>query len=304
MQTRILYSAFTILTTAALSACQPEVVKQDNASVEPQPEIIAIEEIQPEAVPVEEVQDLPNIELSEQEDFESFDMDFDSFAIDEPPLETVWQHVRAGFKLEAHTDKKLMQSELAWYAGHKGYIQRVMERSDPFLHYILSEAEKRNLPTELVLLPIVESAFQPFAYSHGRAAGLWQFIPATGRLYGLKQNWWYDGRRDIYASTQAALKYLTNLNKLFKDDWLLALAAYNSGSGTVQRAIRKNKKRGKPTDFWNLDLPRETRSYVPKLLALKELITHPQKYDISLRCIPHVPGFKRIDVGSQIDLAL
>ena len=150
----------------------------------------------------------------------------------------------------------------------------------------------------------MESAYQPFAYSHGRAAGIWQFIPSTGKLYGLKQNWWYDGRRDIYASTQAALNYLENLNKLFKGDWLLALAAYNSGSGTVQRAIRHNKKRGKPTDFWHLNLPKETRAYVPKLLALKELINHPENYDISLVCIPDAPGFKQVKTRSQIDLAL
>jgi membrane-bound lytic murein transglycosylase D len=179
-----------------------------------------------------------------------------------------------------------------------------MTRAEPFIHYILEEAEKRNMPTELVLLPIVESAYQPFAYSHGRAAGIWQFIPSTGRLYGLDQNWWYDGRRDIYASTQAALNYLQNLNKLFDGDWTLALAAYNSGSGTVQRAIRKNKKKGKPTDFWHLKLPKETRAYVPKLMALKELVESPELYGISLRCIPDAPGFVSVDTESQIDIAL
>ena len=296
MPTRTFFFIFIILITATLNACNIERAKQDEAPVE-----VKNEETQVEA---EESNITQNPVESDFSELDVDDMEFEPLASDELPYETVWQHVRAGFKLESHSDKKLLQSELAWYAGHTAYIHRVMKRSDPFLHYILNEAEKRNLPTELVLLPIVESAFQPFAYSHGRAAGIWQFIPATGRLYGLKQNWWYDGRRDIYASTQAALKYLTNLNKLFKGDWLLALAAYNSGSGTVQRAIKKNKKRGKATDFWSLDLPRETRSYVPKLLALKEIISHPQKYDVTLRCIPHVPGFKRIDAGSQIDLAL
>ena len=291
MPTRFLHFIFIILITAALNACQLKPVKQDKAANEAQIENITSED---------------NLDLLEAEldSFDEFEMEFEPSLLASQPHETVWQHVRAGFKLGSYADKKLLQSELAWYARHKKYIQRVMERSDPFLHYILSEAEKRDLPTELVLLPIVESAFQPFAYSHGRAAGIWQFIPATGRFYGLEQNWWYDGRRDIYASTQAALKYLSHLNKMFKGDWLLALAAYNSGSGTVKRAIRKNKKKGKPTDFWNLDLPKETRSYVPKLLALKELISQPQKHEITLRCIPHVPGFKRIDVGSQIDLAL
>ncbi|MES0327466.1 MAG: LysM peptidoglycan-binding domain-containing protein [Gammaproteobacteria bacterium] len=287
MHTRIFYFIFIILLTAVLSACQTGSIKQDDTLSE---DIFSDES--------------PNSLNTELSDFDSFDQEFEPLDLSSPAHETVWQHLRAGFKLESHSEQKFVQSELAWFARNNAYIQRVMKRSDPFLHYILSEAEERGLPTELVLLPIVESAFQPFAYSHGRAAGIWQFIPSTGRLYGLKQDWWYDGRRDIYASTQAALKYLTNLNKIFKGDWLLALAAYNSGPGTVRKAIRKNKKRNKPTDFWHLDLPKETRSYVPKLLALKELITNPQKYDLSLRCIAHVPGFKRINVGSQIDLAL
>ena len=292
----MLHFIFIILLTAVLSACQTGAIKQDKTSSE-----IQSEEIPPEIMLFDDKQNPLDTELA---GFDSFEQEFEPAYLSSPAHETVWQHLRAGFKLESHIDQKLLQSELAWYAKHKDYIQRVMLRSDPFLHYILSEAEKRNMPTELVLLPIVESAFQPFAYSHGRAAGLWQFIPSTGRLYGLKQDWWYDGRRDIYVSTQAAFKYLNNLNKIFKGDWLLALAAYNSGPGTVLKAIRKNKKRNKPTDFWSLDLPKETRSYVPKLLALKELLNNPEKYEISLRCIAHVPGFKRVDVGSQIDLAL
>jgi membrane-bound lytic murein transglycosylase D len=226
------------------------------------------------------------------------------FGIQPIPDKTIWPQIQAGFRLEDGLDFVSVQRQIAWYSSHKEYINRVMKRSEPFLHFILTEAEKLGLPTELVLLPIVESAFQPFAYSHGRAAGLWQFIPATGRLYGLKQNWWYDGRRDIYDSTRAALRYLNNLNKIFKGDWLLALAAYNSGPGTVSKAVRKNKRKGKPTDFWHLKLPKETRSYVPKLLALKELISNPGQHEITLRCIPAAPGFRRVDAGSQIDLAL
>jgi membrane-bound lytic murein transglycosylase D len=230
--------------------------------------------------------------------------DDSEFAIKPVSDATIWPHILAGFQLEPGLNHKSVQRQVEWYSRHKDYIDRVMVRSEPFLYYILNEAEKLNLPTELVLLPIVESAFQPFAYSHGRAAGIWQFIPSTGRLYGLKQNWWYDGRRDIYASTQAALKYLNNLNKIFKGDWLLAPAAYNSGPGTVKKAIRKNRRRGKPTDFWHLKLPKETRAYVPKLLALKELISNPEKHEITLRCIPYAPSFERVDAGSQIDLAL
>ncbi|MCW9046712.1 MAG: LysM peptidoglycan-binding domain-containing protein [Gammaproteobacteria bacterium] len=216
----------------------------------------------------------------------------------------IWNRVRSGFSIADTTDNPRLLSELKWYAKHQKYLDRVVERSEPFLHYVLNEAQKRNLPTELVLLPIVESAYQTFAYSHGRASGIWQFIPSTGKIYGLKQNWWYDGRRDVYASTQAALKYLENLNREFKGNWLHALAAYNSGSGTVRRAIRKNKKRGKPTDFWNLKLPKETQAYVPKLLALKRLIANPADYGITLNCVEDTPYFEAVDINAQLDLAM
>lgn len=214
----------------------------------------------------------------------------------------VWQRIREGFTL-ADTDHPRLQRELAWYARHPGYMQRVAERATPYMYYIIETIEENNLPSELALLPIVESAFQPFAYSHGRAAGIWQFIPSTGRLYGLKQNWWYDGRRDVYAATQAAVKLLENLNRQFDGDWLLALAAYNSGSGTVKKAIRRNQRRGKPTDFWSLDLPRETRAYVPKLLALKQLVADPAVFDMELTEIPNEPYFARMELDWQIDLA-
>ena len=229
---------------------------------------------------------------------------FEELYLVEEPTESIWPRVRNGFQLPDDIQHKSLQNELAWFAKYPNYMQRVMQRADPFIYYILEEAEKRNLPTELVLLPIVESAYQPFAYSHGRAAGIWQFIPSTGKYYGLKQNWWYDGRRDIYASTQAALNYLEKLNKMFDGDWMLALAAYNSGSGTVNRAIKRNKRLKKPTDFWHLKLPKETQAYVPKLLALKEIITNPAKYSVSLRCIPDAPGFKQVKTTAQIDLAL
>ncbi len=236
---------------------------------------------------------------------------FEELYLNNEPGHSIWPRVRDGFQISMNGGNGKAQSlpaevkqELAWFAKYPDYMQRVMRRADPFLYYILEEAEKRNLPTELVLLPVVESAYQPFAYSHGRAAGIWQFIPSTGRSYGLKQNWWYDGRRDIYASTQAALNFLENLNKIFEGDWMLALAAYNSGSGTVQRAIKRNKKLHRPTDFWHLKLPKETRAYVPKLLALKEVVTSPEKYSISLRCISNAPGFKQVKTTAQIDLAL
>ncbi len=241
------------------------------------------------------------IALQKQEDA-LFAINFDDYK--EESIGDIWPRVRSGFSIDDELDNPRLLAELKWYAKHQQYLNRVVERAEPFLHYVLSEAEKRNLPTELVLLPIVESAYQTFAYSHGRASGIWQFIPSTGKIYGLKQNWWYDGRRDVYASTQAALKYLENLNREFKGNWLHALAAYNSGSGTVRRAIRKNKKRGKPTDFWSLKLPKETQAYVPKLLALKRLIDNPQRYGVTLNCVDDTPYFEAVDIHAQLDLAM
>lgn len=153
------------------------------------------------------------------------------------------------------------------------------------------------------MLPIVESAFDPFAYSHGRASGMWQFVPNTGKRFKMKQNWWYDGRRDVIASTQGAIKYLAYLNRFFDGDWMLALAAYNSGEGRVRNAVRKNKRLNKPTDFWSLDLPRETRAYVPKLLALADIIKRPDDFNLTLYSIANKPVITQVDIVSQIDLA-
>jgi membrane-bound lytic murein transglycosylase D len=221
----------------------------------------------------------------------------------EQPAKNVWERLFKNFKLN-EIDHKRIEQERNWYLKHPTYLKRVQKRAEPYLFFIATETERRNLPAELALLPIVESAFQPFAYSHGRAAGLWQFIPSTARGFGLKQNWWYDGRRDVYASTQTALGYLDRLNKRFDGDWLLALAAYNSGGGTINKAIRKNKKRHKPTDYWSLDLPKETRSYVPKLLAIADIFANADKYGVELIDIPNRPQFTAIDTGSQLDLAL
>ena len=225
----------------------------------------------------------------------------ETYATPSPPTD-LWQRIRDGFILE-DADHPRLQRQLDWYVRHPAYMQRVAERATPYMYHVIDTIEENNIPSELALLPIVESAFQPFAYSHGRAAGIWQFIPSTGRLYGLQQNWWYDGRRDVYASTEAAVAYLENLSREFDGDWMLALAAYNSGSGTVRKAIRRNKRRGKPTDFWSLDLPRETRAYVPKLLALKKLIADPAAYNLDLPAIPNKPYLARVELASQIDLA-
>jgi membrane-bound lytic murein transglycosylase D len=218
-------------------------------------------------------------------------------------IKDVWQRVRSqlNFKFE---DNKRIAAQRNWYLKHPNYMKRVALRAKPFLHLIVEKLEQQNMPLELVLLPIVESAFDPFAYSHGRAAGMWQFIPSTGKRFGMKQTWWYDGRRDVMASTQGAIDYLNYLVKMYDGNWLHALAAYNSGEGRVLRSIKKNKKAGKPTDFWNLDLPKETRAYVPKLLALADILTNSDQYNFEWPEIDNIPLTKEVKVGSQIDLAL
>ena len=215
----------------------------------------------------------------------------------------IWQRVRSGFQLQ-DMDHPRVKGDLNWYAKHQSYLDRTFNRADPYFYHIVEQIEARGMPMELALLPVVESAFQPFAYSHGRAAGIWQFIPGTARRFGLKIDWWYDGRRDIKASTTAALDYLEVLNKRFDGDWLLALAAYNSGEGTVSKAIRKNKKRGKGTTFWDLKLPRETQGYVPKLLAIANIVANPEQHSVSLKAIDNAPQLAEVNIGSQLDLAI
>jgi membrane-bound lytic murein transglycosylase D len=221
----------------------------------------------------------------------------------ETKIKDVWQRVRSQLKFEFE-DNKRIAAQRNWYLKHPSYMKRVAVRAKPFLHLIVEKIEQQNMPLELVLLPIVESAFDPFAYSHGRAAGMWQFIPSTGKRFGMKQTWWYDGRRDVMASTQGAIDYLNYLVNMFDGNWLHALAAYNSGEGRVQRSIRKNKRMGKPTDFWNLDLPRETRAYVPKLLALADILDNSDQYDFQWPEINNIPFTQEVTIGSQIDLAL
>tara|TARA_R110000751_G_scaffold49002_1_gene109321 strand:+ start:50409 stop:52052 length:1644 start_codon:yes stop_codon:yes gene_type:complete len=221
----------------------------------------------------------------------------------EVEMKDLWQRVRSQLRF-SFEDNKRIAAQRNWYLKHPSYMKRVALRAKPFLHLIVEKIEQQNVPMELALLPIVESAFDPFAYSHGRAAGMWQFIPSTGKRFGMKQTWWYDGRRDVLASTQGAIDYLNYLVEMFDGNWLHALAAYNSGEGRVQRAIRKNKKVGKPSDFWNLDLPKETRAYVPKLLALADILANGDKYSFDWPVIENVPLTEEVMVGSQIDLAL
>ena len=215
-----------------------------------------------------------------------------------------WYRLQQGMLMEP-VDNKRVAAQLKWYLNHRGYLDRVMKRAEIILPFILDELEKNNLPAELALLPIVESAYQTFAYSHGRASGMWQIIPSTGRFLGLKQNWWYDGRRDIIESTLAAIKYLNSLSQQFNGDWELALASYNAGPGKIRSAVRYNKKKGRPTDFWHLTrIRQETKDYVPKLLALKELFGNPEKYGFEFHPISNEPSYTIVELKGQIDLAL
>lgn len=217
---------------------------------------------------------------------------------------SAWYRLRQGMQLDSVNNSRV-QAQLNWYLEHRAYLTRVMERAAPILPFVLNELEKQNLPTELALLPIVESAYQAFAYSPGRASGLWQIIPATGRHLGLKQNWWYDGRRDIIESTRAAIRYLVSLSGQFDGDWQLALASYNAGPGRIRSAIRYNKKRNLPTDFWHLTkIHRETTHYVPKLLALKELFGNPEKYELELFPADNKHSYALVELDDQLDLAL
>lgn len=217
--------------------------------------------------------------------------------------ETIWERLRNRFSMDIEREDRRIASQLKWYSRNQRYMDRTAERAKRYLPYIISELEARDMPGELALLPLVESAYDPFAYSHGRASGLWQFIPSTGRAFGMGQNWWYDGRRDIVASTQGALSYLKKLADRFDGDYELALASYNAGAGRVSRAIRLNRSQGKPTDFWNLRLPRETRHYVPKLIALARIIDDPEAHGIELPEVANEPYFEVVDIGSQMDLA-
>ena len=221
--------------------------------------------------------------------------------LSEPDI--LWDRIIDQYAISAQVSNERVQQQLDWFIQRQRHIDTVAERAQKYLYYIVSRTEERSLPGELALLPIVESSLDPFAYSYGKASGIWQFIPSTGKAYGLDQDWWYDGRRDIRASTEAALNYLERLHDQFDGDWLLALASYNSGAGTVRRAIRKNKSKGLPTDYWSLNLPTETRMYVPRLIALAQLVRNPAAFNVSLPPVMNEPFFTAIETGGQIDLS-
>ena len=212
----------------------------------------------------------------------------------------LWQRIRGGFAIPDLTGPLVVQRQ-AWYAQRPEQIRIIVERSRRYLFHIVEELERRGMPTELALLPMVESAFNPMAYSRAHASGLWQFIPSTGRNYNLEQNWWYDGRRDVMASTGAALDYLQSLREQF-GDWHLALAAYNMGENGLARAIDRNRARNKPTDYESVAIPKETRYYVPSLQAFKNIVANPAAAGLELDPIPNAPYFVTVTLARDIDL--
>jgi len=216
-----------------------------------------------------------------------------------PPI-SLWTRIRLGFGLP-DVVSPLVREQEEWYASRPDYIRRTIARSSRYLHYIVEEVQKRGMPTEIALLPFIESAYNPVAYSRAHAAGIWQFIPSTGKDYGLQQNFWYDGRRDVMAATSAALDYLQKLYDMF-GSWDLALASYNWGEGAVGRAIARNQARGLPTDYMSLAMPNETRYYIPKLQAVKNIIANPAQYGIELADVPNQPYFTTVTINKHIDV--
>ena len=221
-------------------------------------------------------------------------------SLNEPGSRTdLWDRIRAGLNME-ETSPELVRTHENWYANRPGYVARTMERSRLYLFHIVEEVEKRGMPMEIALLPMIESAYNPQALSPQKASGIWQFIPSTGRIYGLQQNGWYDGRKDVLAATDAALDYLQQLYAMF-GDWQLALAAYNCGEGCVGRAIARNKAKGLDTDYASLKLPTETRHYVPKLLAVRNIVKNPEQFGLALESIANEPYFMQVALNRPME---
>lgn len=214
----------------------------------------------------------------------------------------LWQRIKNGYGMPESTSS-LTQKHEQWYSSRPDYVKRMVERSQRYLFHVVEEVEKRGMPTEIALLPMIESAYNPNAYSTSRASGIWQFVPSTGKYFGLKQNWWFDNRRNITFATDAALNYLQKLHAMF-GAWDLALAAYNAGEGTISRAIERNRKLGLPTDYESLNLPTETRNYVPKLQAVKNLMTNPANYGLNIQTIANTPYFAKVTAPAQMDAHL
>lgn len=282
-------SAFAVLCLASLSGCfhsAPQKLAKPSPPVSgPEPHL-PLERPEPskavQSTPVPE----PTVERNSPPVIEPVDL---------------WGRIRSRYQLTEMQHPRI-RNEIRRLQSSPAAFNALIQRSEPFLHHIVERVEQRKIPAEIALLPAVESGFRPYAYSPDGAAGLWQFMPATGRGLGLKQDWWYDGRRDVLAATDAALDYLERLNKRFDGDWLHALAAYNAGGGRVSRALRKARRNNASTAFWDLDLPRETDHYVPRLLALAKIIADPGRYGLALPSLEDRAYFEPIPTDGQIDL--
>jgi membrane-bound lytic murein transglycosylase D len=303
---------YAILAAAAIitAGCSPLATVPEDEDTQDEEALVEEVEVDPAIVKVDEAE----IGVSGPEQIEEAIETLDAQTESSPPLVSssggvatspavgdLFERIRNGFVIE-DVDHATVDREERWFASHPAYLDRTFKRGERYLYHIVNEIEARKMPLELALLPVVESAFNPVAYSRARASGLWQFIPGTGRRYDLKQNWYYDGRRDVVAATSAALDYLQFLAEEFDGDWLLAVAAYNCGEANIARAVARNRKAGKPTDFFSLKLPRETRAYVPKLLAMRRIVGDPAAHGLEFAPIPNEPYFSQIDVAGQIDL--
>lgn len=213
----------------------------------------------------------------------------------------LWNFVSDELKMKVPENARIREQKVK-FLKNKSYLHDVTLRAEPYMYWIVGQIKQRKMPMELVLLPIVESAFDPHATSHKNAAGLWQIVPSTGRNYGLIQDQWYDGRRDVFASTVAVLDLMQRLNRMFDGDWLLTIAAFNSGEGRVLQAMKANQREGKPTDFWSLSLPQETLVYVPKMLALSEIIKNQKRYGVALPKSDSTRALAKVEIGQQMML--
>ncbi|WP_027795226.1 transglycosylase SLT domain-containing protein [Paraburkholderia acidipaludis] len=280
---RFIFSALLVLMLAACASGGPSASNSANNPASADPQQAAADQLRKTSAAQETI-DVDNGSVSS---LTSQDAD-------------LWGRIRRGFQMP-DLQSDLVDMNAQWYAERPEYVARMTERSQKYLYHIVEELEARHMPTELALLPFIESAYNPQALSVAKAAGMWQFVPDTGRTYNLKQNMWQDERRDVLASTSAALDYLSRLHDMF-GDWYLALAAYNWGEGNVQRAIARNQAAGLPTDYESLRLPNETRNYVPKLQAVKNIVMNPQQYGLTLPSIPNHPYFVTVTTSHDIDV--
>ena len=216
-------------------------------------------------------------------------------------MTSAWDVMRQSFQLNHEVTQPEVQTQLRWLMSHPSYLDS-LARSEPYLYHIVTEIQKRHIPGEMALIPMIESSYDPFAYSGAGAAGLWQLMPGTGTELGLKRDWWVDARRSIGPSTDAALNYLLYLHQLFNHDWIMAVAAYDAGEGSIDKIIKRSGQRSNQVNFWTLAVPRETKAYIPRLLALAEIIQNPARYHVTLPEIPYEPYFEEVSIGTQIDL--